>query len=62
VGAPMFTNKDISFVNKADPSVRAELYPVETEFHKFHEVIKFDKIFINLNFMKFHQPEFHEIS
>jgi hypothetical protein len=26
VGSPMFTNKDLFFVNKADPSVRAELY------------------------------------
>jgi hypothetical protein len=26
VGSPMFTNKDLVFVNKADPSVRAELY------------------------------------
>jgi hypothetical protein len=25
LGAPMFTNKDLVFVNKADPSVRAEL-------------------------------------
>jgi hypothetical protein len=25
VGSPMFTNKDLVFVNKADPSVRAEL-------------------------------------
>jgi hypothetical protein len=26
MGSPMFTNKDLVFVNKADPSVRAELY------------------------------------
>jgi hypothetical protein len=25
VGSPMFTNKDLVFVNNADPSVRAEL-------------------------------------
>jgi hypothetical protein len=25
LGSPMFPNKDLDFVNKADPSVRAEL-------------------------------------
>jgi hypothetical protein len=34
LGSPMFTNKDLVFVNKADASVRAELYPVKTEFHE----------------------------
>jgi hypothetical protein len=26
MGSPMFTKKDFVFVNKTDPSVRAELY------------------------------------
>jgi hypothetical protein len=34
LGSLMFTNKDLVFVNKADASVRAELYPVETEFNE----------------------------
>jgi hypothetical protein len=41
VGSPMFTNKDFVFVNKADPSVRAELYLWGIE--RYNLVVPFGK-------------------
>jgi hypothetical protein len=46
VGSPMFTNKDLVFVNKADPSVRAELYV--WRFERCGLVVPFGKPLVNI--------------
>jgi hypothetical protein len=44
--APMFTNKDLVFVNKANPSVRAELYV--WGFERYDLVVPFGKPLVNI--------------
>jgi hypothetical protein len=46
VGSPLFTNKDLVFVNKADPSVRAELYV--WGFEHYGLVVRFGKRLMNI--------------
>jgi hypothetical protein len=42
----MFTNKDLDFVNKAEPSVRAELYV--WEFERYDLVVPLGKPLVNI--------------
>jgi hypothetical protein len=46
VSSPMFTNKDLVFVNKADPSVRAELNLRGVE--RYNLVVPFGKPLVNI--------------
>jgi hypothetical protein len=46
VVSPMFTNKDLVFVNKADPSVTAELYV--WGFERYDLVVPFGKPLVNI--------------
>jgi hypothetical protein len=46
VGSPMFTNKDLVFVNKPDPSVIAELYVLG--FERYDLVVSFGKPLVNI--------------
>jgi hypothetical protein len=47
LGSPMFANKDLVFVNKADPSVTAELELWGVE--RYNLVVPFGKPFENIN-------------